>query len=146
MERANRTIVEIVTIMLHAQNLKLELWAEGVVNAVYTRNRCPTSAVANMTPGQAWSGRQPCIVHMCIFGCIAFAKVPDARRTKLDAKVEKCVFLGYCEGTKVYRLMSVETKKIIRLRDVTFCKEPIVGPYLEDGPSGRCGDVIVDTF
>ncbi len=144
-ERANRTIVEMARSMLHAQNLKLELWAEAVVNAVYTRNRCPTSAVANMTPEEAWSGKKPCVAHMRIFGCIAFAKVPDARRTKLDAKAEKCVFLGYCEGTKGYRLMSVETKKIIRSRDVTFCEESTVGPHLEDGPSGRCGDVIVDT-
>ena len=57
----------------------------------------------------------------------------------------KSVFLGYCEGTKAFRLTSVETKKIIRSRDVTFCEESTVGPHLEDGPSGRCEDVIVDT-
>ena len=101
-ERANRTIVEMARSMLHAQNLKLDLWAEAVVNAVYTRNRCPTSAVEGMTPEQAWSGRQPCVAHMRIFGCIAYAKVPDERRTKLEAKASKCVFLGYCEGTKAY--------------------------------------------
>jgi hypothetical protein len=31
-----------------------------------------------------------------------------------------CVFLGYCEGTKTYRLMCVETKRIIKNRDVVF--------------------------
>ena len=82
---------------------------------------------------------------MRIFRYVAFAKVPDARRTKLDAKAEKCVFLGYCESTKAYRLMSVETKNIIRSRNVTFCEESTIGPHLEDGRSGRCGDVIVDT-
>jgi hypothetical protein len=30
------------------------------------------------------------------------------------------VFLGYCEGTKAYRLMCVETKRIIKSRDVVF--------------------------
>jgi hypothetical protein len=30
------------------------------------------------------------------------------------------VFLGYCEGTKAYRLMCVETKRIIKSRDVMF--------------------------
>ena len=49
-ERANQTIVEMARSMLHAQNLSLDLWAEAVVNAVYTSNRCPTSAVPNMTP------------------------------------------------------------------------------------------------
>jgi transposase InsO family protein len=40
-ERANRTLVEMARSMLHAQNLKKSLWAEVVVNAAYTRNRCP---------------------------------------------------------------------------------------------------------
>jgi hypothetical protein len=31
-----------------------------------------------------------------------------------------CVFLGYCEGTKAYRLKCVETKRIIKSRDVAF--------------------------
>ncbi len=29
-------------------------------------------------------------------------------------------FLGYCEGTKAYRLMCLETKRIIKSRDVVF--------------------------
>ena len=129
--------------MLRVQNLNLELWAEVVVNAVYTSNRCLTSAVPNMTPDQAWSGRQPCIAHMRTFGCIVFAKVPNSRRTKLEAKATKCLFLGYCEGTKTYRLMSVETKKIIRSRDVTFCEESSNDVDLHDGPSGRSQDEVV---
>jgi hypothetical protein len=31
-----------------------------------------------------------------------------------------CVFLGYYEGTRVYRLMCVKTKRIIKSRDVVF--------------------------
>jgi hypothetical protein len=31
-----------------------------------------------------------------------------------------CVFLGYYEGTKTYRLMCVKTKRIIKSRDVVF--------------------------
>jgi len=31
-----------------------------------------------------------------------------------------CVFLGYYEGTKAYRLICVETKRIIKSRDVVF--------------------------
>jgi hypothetical protein len=30
------------------------------------------------------------------------------------------VFLGYCEETKTYRLMCVETKRIIKSQDVVF--------------------------
>jgi hypothetical protein len=41
------------------------------------------------------------------FGCIAYAMVEDEKRGKLDVKGTKCLFLGYCEGTKAYRLMCV---------------------------------------
>ena len=128
--------------MIHAQHLKLELWAEAVANAVYTRNRCPTKAVVAMTPQEAWSGKKPCIAHMRVFGCIAYAMVPDAKRGKLDAKATKCLLLGYCEGTKAYRLMCVETKKIIKCHDVTFMED---GPSeLEMRPSGSMKTSIVD--
>lgn len=41
----------------------------------------------------------------------------------------------------------METKKILRSRDVTFCEDPTIGDHLEDGPSGRSKErgVIVDT-
>ena len=138
-ERANRTIVEMARSMLHAQNLSLDLWAEAVVNAVYTRNRCPTSAVPNMTREQAWSRRQPRVDDIHTFKCIAFAKVPHSQRTKLEAKATKCLFLGYCEGTKAYRLMSVETKKILRSRDVTFVEDSTPLGASVDGPSVSLG-------
>jgi len=48
-----------------------------------------------------------------------------------------CVFLGYYEGTKMYRLMCVETKRIIKSRDVVFIEnrwsKEIGGvPHLEE--------------
>ncbi len=137
-ERANRTIVEMARSMLHAQKLDKSFWAEAVANAVYTRNRCPTRALDSITPEEAWSGRMPCIAHMRVFGCVAYAMVPDEKRGKLDSKGTKCLFLGYCEGTKAYRLMCLQTKKIIKSRDVVFMEDSTsVGNDLEIRPSGR---------
>jgi hypothetical protein len=48
-----------------------------------------------------------------VFGCIAYAIVPHDKRSKLDSKGRKCLFLGYYVGTKAYRLVDVESKKII---------------------------------
>jgi hypothetical protein len=75
----------------------------------------------------------PHVLHMRVFGCVAYAKVPDQRRKKLDAKGVKCLFLGYCEGTKAYRLICLETKKIIKSLDVVFFEDKT---HLEDCPSG----------
>jgi transposase InsO family protein len=94
-ERANRTIVEMARSMIHAQKLDKSFWAEAVVNTVYTNNRCPTRALEHMTPEEAWSERKPSVAHMRVFGCLAYAMVPDEKRGKLDAKGTKCLFLGY---------------------------------------------------
>ncbi len=51
------------------------------------------------------------------------AHVPDEKRTKLKSKSMPCVFLGFYEGSKAYRLMCVETKRIIKSRNVMFIEE-----------------------
>jgi len=79
-KRANRTLVEMARNMLHAQSLKKSFWAKAVVNVAYTRNPCPSKPLPSITPEEAWSGRKPCISHMCVFRCIAYAMVPDKKR------------------------------------------------------------------
>uniref|UniRef100_A0A803PAK3 CCHC-type domain-containing protein n=1 Tax=Cannabis sativa TaxID=3483 RepID=A0A803PAK3_CANSA len=83
----------------------------------------PTFAVQNMTPEEAWSGRRPAVDHFSIFGCVAYAHIPDEKREKLDDKGEKCIFLGVSDQSKAYKLYNPNTKKIIISRDVIFDEE-----------------------
>ncbi|KAK0589362.1 hypothetical protein LWI29_013222 [Acer saccharum] len=46
--------------------------------------------------------------------------VPEARRTKLEDKGEKCILVGYGDRTMGYRLYNPITKKVIFSRDVIF--------------------------
>jgi len=121
-ERANRTIMECARSMILAQGLGLEFWGEAVNMAVYIKNRCPTKALNSKTPEEAWSGRKPDVSFLRVFGYKVFAHVPDEKSTKLESKSMPCVFLRYYEGTKVYRLQCVKTKRIIKSRDVMFIK------------------------
>ena len=54
------------------------------------------------------------------FGCVAYAHVPDELRRKLDKKGQKCIFFGYSEDTKAYKLYDPVTRKVIISRDVQF--------------------------
>ena len=58
-----------------------------------------------------------------IFGCVAYAHIPDQLRKKLDKKGEKCIFIGYSEDSKGYRLYILYTKKFFVSRDVQFIEE-----------------------
>ena len=122
-ERKNRTIMEMARSMLKAKHLPNEYWAEAVHCAVYILNRCPTKAVMNKVPEEAWSGRKQGVTHMRVFGCVAYAHIPDQLRRKLDSKGEKCIFIGYSDESKAYRLYIPSTKKFFFSRDVQFIEE-----------------------
>ncbi|TYK16550.1 Retrovirus-related Pol polyprotein from transposon TNT 1-94 [Cucumis melo var. makuwa] len=72
---------------------------------------------------EAWSGWRSKVDYFKIFGCIAYAHILDQKRTKLDDKGEKCIFLGVGDQSKAYKLYNPYTKKIIINRDVVFDKE-----------------------
>ena len=95
-------------------------WAEAVHTAVHILNRCPTKALKEKTRVETWSEIKPSVSHFKIFGCICYAHVPAEKRTKLDEKSQKCVFLGYSDVTKGYRLLDVKTNKLVVSRDVIF--------------------------
>ncbi|MCO5554063.1 hypothetical protein L7F22_007589 [Adiantum nelumboides] len=122
-ERRNRTVVEMARCMLKAQDMPNSFWAEAVNTAVYILNRSFTKAVKDMTPQQAYSGKKPCVMHFRVFGCKCYAHLLDSRRTKLESKSKKCIFLGYSEESKAYRFYDSEAKKIIVSRNVVFAEQ-----------------------
>ena len=106
--------------MLHSRNLEAKIWAEEVHIAVYILNRTPTKAILNITPEEAWSGRKPTVSHFRIFGCKAYAHIPDERRRKLERKSEKFIMVGYSEESKEYRLYNPKKNEIYIKRNVWF--------------------------
>jgi hypothetical protein len=117
-ERANKTIMECARSMILARRLKHEFWGEAVNTVVYIKKRCPTEVFDSKTPQEAWNGKKPDVSHLRVFSYKAFAHIPDKKRTKLESRSMPCVFLRYYDDTKTYRLMCVETKRIIKSRYV----------------------------
>ena len=109
--------------MLSDRNIPTTLWAKAVNWTVYVLNRCPTLAVKDVTPEEAWSGVKPSVDHFRVFGCIAHAHVPESRRTKLDNRIITCTLLGVSEESKGYKLFDPVTKKVVVNRDVIFEEE-----------------------
>lgn len=88
-------------------------------------NRSPTLVVKNMTLEEAWSRWKLVVDHFRIFGCVAYAHIPDQKRKKLDDKGEKCIFLGVSDQSKAYKLYNPNTRKILISRDVVFYEDQI---------------------
>ena len=124
-ERKNRTILNMVRSLLVKGGVPKRFWPEAVMWAIHVLNRCPTFSVKHKTPEEAWSGLKPAVDHFKVFGCIAYAHIPDAKRKKLDDKSVKCVFLGVSEPSKSYKLFNPATNQVITSRDVIFDEENV---------------------
>ena len=54
------------------------------------------------------------------WGCLAFYRIVDPKRTKLGPRVMKSVFVGYAENSKAYRLLDLSSNTVVESRDVEF--------------------------
>ena len=94
----NRSLMEKTRSMLSGAGLGQEFWALAVDTACYLKNRSPTSTLVDKTPYEVWSGQKPSFAH----------------------PTEKCIFVGYKDGIKGYKLWNHVTRKIVYNRDAVF--------------------------
>jgi hypothetical protein len=119
-KRKNRHIVEIARAMLNEKNLPNYFWAETLATIVYIMNRTPTMAVHGMTLEEKFTGKKPDVSHLRVFGCIAYVHVLDEKKSKLDPKAKKCIFVRYSLKQKGYRCFNPSTWKLQVSRNVVF--------------------------
>lgn len=92
---------------------------EAVLTAVKIINSTINTAIKGI-PDEIWTGKPVDLSMFRIFGCTAMAKVPDALRKKFENKSIECIFVGYAENQKGYRLIQKSNRKLIISRDVIF--------------------------
>jgi hypothetical protein len=96
-----------------------------------------------MTPEEKFISKKPDVSHFKVFGCIAYMHVFDEKRSKLDPKAKKCIFMKYSLKQKGYKCFNFSTRKLQVSRDVVFDEMVTWYPPLkitEDGEA-RNGDV-----
>jgi hypothetical protein len=110
--------------MIQSKGLSLQYWVEAINCKNYIVNCIPTKALKNITLEEAWTKIKPDVSHFCVFGSIAWAHILDEKRKALQPKSEKCIFVGYSEDVKGYRLLQPHCNEIIIIRAVKFDCEP----------------------
>ena len=77
-ERKNRTIMDMVRSMLKEKHFPNEYWVEAVHYAEYVLNIFPTKSIMSYrVPEEAWSGIKQFFTHLRLFGCVAYAHIPN---------------------------------------------------------------------
>ena len=63
--------------------------------------------MVDKTPYGVWVGKKSSLSHLKLFGCDAFMHAPKEKRSKLDIKAVKCIFIVYKDGVKGYKLWNL---------------------------------------
>ena len=108
----------VVRAMLHDQSIPFFLWDEACSIDVYVKNMIPHHALGSKTPKEMFTGKNPEIGHFRIFGCLTYSHVPFDKRTKLEATIEKVIFVGYDETSKSFDISLPALRKVLVKREV----------------------------
>nr|ABW74576.1 pol polyprotein [Boechera divaricarpa] len=77
----------------------------------------------DVTPIEKWSGNKPTVEHLKVFGSICYIHIPKEKRSKLDKKAKRGIFISYSSKSKGYRVLLLDKTEIEISRDVVFKEE-----------------------
>jgi hypothetical protein len=119
-ERMNRTLNERARSMRLHCGLPEIFWADAVSTAAYLLNRGPSVPLQFKLPEEVWSGKKVNLSFLKVFGCVSYVHIDANARSKLEAKSNKCFFIGYGDEEYGYRFWDAQNQKVVRSRNVIF--------------------------
>lgn len=120
-ERTNRTINNLVRCALVQSNTPKSFWADAIHHILFMFNSIPCHTPAGFHSPNSLLNLPPInLSSLHPFGCLVWYKVPEANRRKLDLKGRSSILLSYLPAGSGYRLWDLQTKSIVKSRDVLF--------------------------
>ena len=95
----------------------MSFWGYALETAQYLLNLVPSKAIF-ITPKELWTGRKPSLGHVRIWGSPAHVLRRDP--SKLDARSEVCLFVGYPRGTKGYLFYNPKEQRVLVSTNARF--------------------------
>jgi len=99
--------------MLHARSLPSKIWVEALNCDAYIQNRSPHRFVEDMTPFEARTCDKTYVTHFNIFVSRAWTHIPSGKRKELYPQRTPCIFVGYANDVKGYKMIDSSTDQII---------------------------------
>lgn len=72
------------------------------------------------TPYEMLHGQAPLYSHLKVFGCLCYAHNLGKKNDKFASRSRKCVFVGYPNGKKGWKLFDLDTQRHFVSHDVDF--------------------------
>ena len=109
-ERKNQSLKEMTTCMLESKKLVENLWAEAMNYTTYIQSKVPHSSMKGKAPFEAYFGHKSDVSNMRVFGSTAWAQIQLDKRRALQPLNIECLFIGYLNESKGFKLLDFKTK------------------------------------
>ncbi|KAL2927200.1 Retrovirus-related Pol polyprotein from transposon RE1 [Bienertia sinuspersici] len=119
-ERKHKHILNVGRALRFQAHLPISFWGECILAAVYIINRTPSSVLHNRTPYEMLFGKEPNYDALRVFGCLCFAHNQRTKGDKFAPRSRRCIFVGYPQAKKGWKLYDLDTREYFVSRDVLF--------------------------
>ena len=96
--------------MMESKKLAENLRAEAMHAVAYIHNRVPHSSMKGKTHFKAYFGHKLGVSNLRVFESTAWAWIPLDKRRALQPQSIECLFIGYPNESKGFKLLDIKTK------------------------------------
>lgn len=132
-ERTNRTVLDTARSMLMTCRLSISFWHYAIVYAVYVLNRLVVMNKQTI-PYEIFYRQKVDVSFLRIFGAHGMCRVPmdNKKRKKFMPKTIKCIFLGFCDVKRGYRVFIPAWNVIKDVRSLQLDEEATIKTCMSD--------------
>ena len=113
-------MLDMVRSMMGKADLPKSFWGYVLQTTAYILNRVPSKSV-EVTPYEIWTNKKPYLSYMKVWGCPAYVKLTISY--KLEARFDKCLFVGYPKETRGYQFYNTLEQRLLVSKHVVFLEK-----------------------
>nr|GFB71916.1 retrovirus-related Pol polyprotein from transposon TNT 1-94 [Tanacetum cinerariifolium] len=110
--------------MLSAAKVPLFFWAEAIATACFPQNRSLVIPRHEKTPYHIINDRKPSVKFFHIFGSVCYIVRDGENLEKMKEKGNECIFVGYSNQSRAYRVFNKRNRVIMESIHVNFDELP----------------------
>nr|GFC78583.1 retrovirus-related Pol polyprotein from transposon TNT 1-94 [Tanacetum cinerariifolium] len=117
----------------------LFFWAEAIVTACFTQNRSLVIPRHEKTPYHIINDRKPSVKFFHIFGSLCYIVRDGENLDKIKEKGDECIFVGYSNQSRAYRVFNKRKRVIMESIHVNFDELPhMASDHVSSDPTPEC--------